>query len=359
MEFDTKQWVKPFSTGMACLDTITGDCPRGLSKESCKKMCEDSFQCDYGYHVEMPNVSKSYCVPLSNLVHWDYPPIFEKSTIRPTESSILHPSLGVKVTPFMDKQATQVDPQSVYDITQLGVYLLQYFPPASSTTQGENNRTLLYMYDDLTFGPEVDKAVQLVLFKVDPVPSSVSTKDPTIRNGNVIFLKNHDNNRVVLHISPTDFGFMPYSLRVSSSTSYDVNDLFHTQIVTKYPFTYDPVTQNDKFAIRVAQIPVQSLVYYWTVDATTMKLTLAEVARDQIERVDLSRFANFQLDKIDEIDIRESENFALSQQRYLYDNYQAPPDQRRPSNPWVYISLSLVLIMFLVVAMYRFVHLRK
>lgn len=355
MEFETKRWVKPFSTGMTCLDTISGVCPRGLSKEECKKVCEDSLQCDYGYHVEMPNTSKSYCVPLSNLVHWDYPTIFSKSMIKPSQSSILHPSLGVKVTPFFDKNSVRVDPQSVYDITQTGIYLLQYFPPSDSTTDPSQKPTVLYMYDDLTFGPDVDKAVQMVLFKDDPIPSSVSTKDPTIRNGNVIFLKNHNNNRVILHISPTDFGFMPYSLRVSSSISYDVNDLFHTQIVTGYPFTYESVTQNDKFAIRVAQIPVRSMVYYWEVDPLTMKLTLGEVARDQLERVDLSRFQNFQLDKINEVDIEDSENFALAQQAYLYDNYLQPSaESAYVSGAWWYILLTLTFLFVLIVIAYRF-----
>lgn len=358
MEFDTSRWVKPFSTGMTCIDTITGDCPRGLTKDECKKMCEDSERCDYGYHVDMPNTSKSYCVPLNNLVHWDYPPIFPMSMIEPSESSMLHPSVGVKVTPFMDKAAVEVDPLSVYDITQLGIYLLQYFPPTTGP-QGSPS-TILYLYDDMTFGPEVDKAVQLVVFKDDPVTSSVSTKEPTIRNGNVVFLKNHANNRVVIHVKPDDFGFMSYSLRVSSSTIYDVDDLLHTQIVKNYPFDYNPITLKDKFAIRVAQIPVRSVAYYWDVDPSSMRVRLVEVKREDLSTADLSRFMNFQLDKINEVDVRESENFSLSQQHYLYHNYVRPTsslDNNTSHQPraWLMIVLSLIFIALLIIAMYTFV----
>lgn len=352
MEFETSKWVKPFATGITCLDTIDGECRRGLSKDECKQVCEDSFRCDYGYHVEVPNTSKSYCVPLNNLTHWDNPAIFEMSMMKPSESSILHPSLGVKVTPFVRKIPDTVYQKSIYDVTQLGIHVLQYIDPSSSRSN------VLYLYDDMTFGPEVDKAVQVVLFKDDPVPSSVSTKDPTIRSGNVIFIKNHNSNRVVLHITPTDFGFMPYSLRVSSSTTYDVNALFHTQILKGYPFTYDAIRLDDRFAIRVAQIPVRESIYYWDVDTTTMRLRLVEVPREQMASSDPQRFVNFQLDRLGEVDVSQAENFALAQQNYLYNNYVSNRGEDmysdEPSNMlgsiaqrWVPLVLMLVLLILL------------
>ena len=63
-------WVKPFGTGMSCIDTIGGECLRGLSVEECMRVCENSPLCSAGYHYSFPG-SVSYCVPLNTTFYWN------------------------------------------------------------------------------------------------------------------------------------------------------------------------------------------------------------------------------------------------------------------------------------------------
>jgi len=344
MEFDKNhRWVKPFSTGMTCIDTINGECIRGLSKEDCFKVCQDSPFCDYGYHVQLPFQSQSYCVPLNNLAHWDNPSVFENSLFPPTQSNIFHPSLHVHISSFYTP--TNRLEESLKNITQLNINLIKI-----QLSNEKNELQDYYLYPDLSFGTEIDDAVQIVCFKDYPIPSSISTANEIIRNGNVVFLKNHSLNRIILVIDQFDFGFMPYSLRVAASNTYDVSDVFHTQLVVDYPFDYRAITSNDYFAIRVAQIPIKDHFFYFDIDTTTKKLKLTKIQKTDMFNHSLDTFKRFNFEKVSQINIEEAENFLQSQQYYLLKNYQS----KSSSSSISFLIILIILILFILFILFLF-----
>lgn len=344
MEFEKNKWVKPFSTGMTCLDTISGECLRGLSKDECKKVCEDSPYCDYGYHVTFPHDSNSYCVPINNIIHFDSPYIFQNSLFDASQSPVIHKSLGVDINVFQEPVSTSIDASS---ITQHGVYMLSFM----------KNQDTYYLCSDFIFRKDMNKAVDLQLFKDYPVISAILTNDGIIKNGEVVFIKDKDSHNIILYLKE-ELNFLPYSLRAFASPSLERTDLYHTQIITDYNFDHQIVTIDQPFAIRVAQIPVDKYIYYFTVDEKDMKLKLEKVSRNDIANSFLENYKIFKLEKTDEINPIDAENFIKSQRNYLLQNYYKATSKTTTKKTWVIIVIvSAILIILLI--MYVIILIKK
>jgi hypothetical protein len=149
--------------------------------------------------------------------------------------------------------------------------------------------------------------------------------------------------------------FLPYPLRWSASASYDKTNLFHTQIVTSYPFDFTPITTDDKFALRVAQIPIENDVYYWSIvkdtDTGSLRLGTTKVTKQDLLKTGLDKFKNFRFEKQGTIPIEEAENFTNSQRNYLIKNYyveKKEPDAtsltKRNTVLWIFVGLLLFLV---------------
>ncbi len=338
MEIQQERWVKPFSTGMSCIDTVTGECERGLSVDECRKVCEDSPRCNYGYHVKLPNENQSYCLPLNGFAHWGNNNIFRKSTIVPQSSPILSRGLGVNINVFQNEKMLDKDQLDRNRISQLGIYVLRY------VVDEKNPDKDLYMMPDFSFENNPNNAVQLLVFRDLPVSSSISTVDEKVRNGQVVFLKNHNNNNVFMYIKEDTYGFYPYTIRWSSSSIFDVSELYHTQLVSAYPFTSDFINVDESFAVRVARIPVDDSVLYWDVDPTLKQLVFRKVMRKDMGDVrHLDNFKRFKLEQQDEIDIVQAENFVSSQVEYLLTTFYSVLRRKK----WSILTIMLILLIIL------------
>lgn len=340
MEFLQQRWVKPFASGISCIDTVDGECIRGLSADECKKACEDSPRCNYGYHIELPNEPQSYCLPLNGFAHWGNNNIFNQSTIQPQSSPILSTNLGVKVNVFQDMsmlEKSEKDNRNI--INQLGVYILRYVGDSEGSPD-------MFMMPDFSFGLTRTNAMQLVVFRDIPIMSSISTTDERLRNGQTVFLKNHSNNNIFIYLKEDSYGFYPYTIRYSASSTFDVASLFHLQIVKTYPFSTDFVRTDDKFAIRLATIPVDDHVLYWDVDTKTNQLVFKRVDRDDMADLShLDKFRKFQFIQENQVEIQNSQNFVSSQVEYLMGTFEHVFYKKG----WTAISILFTLLVILII----------
>lgn len=156
-------WMSPFGTQINCINTIDGECLRGLSLEDCMKKCQDSNQCNVGYFIETNRPGAdvpSYCVPLSSY-SWGNQNIFDImfSNQNPTNMSTDH---GLKYTMFYNDHKFKPNndlPKNFdnYLFSMTNIYL-KY-----------GSKTPRYLKQDLTFTKSKEEAVIIKLTKVDRV----------------------------------------------------------------------------------------------------------------------------------------------------------------------------------------------
>lgn len=344
MEIVHNKWVKPFSTGMSCIDTIDGECVRGVDIKACTDLCEKSDLCFCGYHVKLPNDKVSYCLPLNGLPIMDNPDIFRDSIINPDESPIISPETGVDVTVFYNRdtidQAKKLN--NVDDVSQLGIYFLRFHSP--------HDNTVFYLRDDFTFGTGRDDAMQITLFRDLPTFSAISTRDNRLRNGEAVFVQNNRNNHIFLFVDIENFSFSPLALRVSSSIDQDITRLYHTQIITEYPFSNKVLRLDDKFAIRLSTIPITDRddIYYWDIDTKNMKSVFRRYTMKDLTinfRQHLDKHKHFSLEKHDDNLVSQTTNFVSSQGNYLLRNYVTgvdPEATRKQKSTTEHFSMPIV-----------------
>lgn len=350
MQVLDNRWVKPFASGMACIDTITTECERGKTVQECMDICSNSTKCDYGYHVRLPNEDKSYCLPLNGMPQWGNPTAFVNSTIKPENSPILSQTLGVQVTAFQNPDVTKLDVEDDTDVSQLDVYFLRYrLNPARPESD-------LYLLKDMvSFGDDPNDALKIMIIRDLPVSSGISTTERVVRNGMLVFVKNVDNNNVFLFFNPTSFGFFPFTMRWSSSIAFNVQNLYHTQIIKEYPFYHDPIKIEDAIAIRSANAPVGDAVFYWDMDIATRRLVMRKVRReDMADYAHLEQYKVFSLERVDRINIFDAENFVNSQSNYLFSAFPTttPSSSTARRVGWRWILVVVVAILSIVAMLY-------
>lgn len=354
MEILPDKWVKPFSSALSCVNCIDAECVRGVSVEDCADICKKSRRCHFGYHVQLPNEKQSYCLPIDGFPNWGNPSIYTNSTFAPESSPILSPQLGVRVTAFVDPDITKVDEMSRSYISQLGIYLLRF---RVDPDHPEND---LYLMPDLTFGTDPNNALQIIVFRDLPVSSGISTAEETIRNGELVFIKNSQTNNIFYCRDDDTFGFFPYTIRWSSSTFFNVEDLYHTQLITKYPFDHKPIMIDDMFAIREGTSPIDLWVLYWDVDPQTKKLVMRRVTKPEMgDYSHLDRYKNFSLERQDKINIFEAENFVNSQSQYLINAFSTPSSNHMWSNILKIVIVSAILLSIVYVLLILFIQKRR
>jgi hypothetical protein len=105
MKIDTKYSLKPFGSGTSCLDTIDGECKRGLTVEQCIEICEKSDACACGLHVDMkdrnPSID-SYCLPL-NTIQYKNRPLATSLISTSNNGTILSKENNVDITFFREE----------------------------------------------------------------------------------------------------------------------------------------------------------------------------------------------------------------------------------------------------------------
>lgn len=156
-----KQWMSPFATQVSCINTIYGECPRGLTLDECMHRCEENPACNIGYFVEdqRPNSDiQSYCVPLTNH-DWGNTNVFDVlfSSENPTNLSTKN---GIDYTLFYNENKFMPPEDFPHDYDNFlfsmnNVYLCWNDDPHS------------YMKDDFTFTPYKDEAYVIKILKVD------------------------------------------------------------------------------------------------------------------------------------------------------------------------------------------------
>lgn len=316
MEIIPDKWVKPFSSGMSCINCIGSECIRDVTPEECANICKNSKRCNFGYHVKLPNEKESYCLPLNGFPHWGNPQVFSNSTLSPEGSPILNPNLGVQVTIFQNPDIKKSEVGTRSNISQLGIYLLRY------RIDPNNPQDDLYLMDDMTFGKDPNTATQIVVLRDLPVSSGISPASEYVRNGELIYIKNSQTNNIFLCIDPVNFGFFPYTIRWSSSSYFYIEDLFHTQLITAYPFHHKTIKVGELFAIRCGTTPIDIYVLYWDIDRRTKKLVLKKVMKDEMKDFShLERYKKFTLERQEKINIYQAENFVNSQSNYLLTTF--------------------------------------
>lgn len=106
MKIDTKYSLKPFGTGTSCLDTIDGECKRGLTVEECMSICEKSDMCGCGIHVDIkgrnPSIP-SYCLPL-NTIQYKNRPLATSLISTENNGTILSKENNVDITFFREEE---------------------------------------------------------------------------------------------------------------------------------------------------------------------------------------------------------------------------------------------------------------
>ena len=335
METSTDMWVKPFSTGIACVDTIHGECIKNVSVEDCVDLCNKSDICAYGYHVKLPNEKDSYCLPINELPYMDNTEIFTNSLYPKTSARILSPNVGVDVTTFQNKNIRSFNQPKTTEISQLNTYLLRCYPKIKDTAhknQRDPNDTLYLQNDLVSWSNDRNNAAQIVVTRDSIVYSAVSTRDPRLRNGNLCFLNIKNQNLLYVFINEQTNGFFPRSIRSASSITYNIADLYHTQIIKSVPFDDEPITTNDIFSIRSATIPVNDYVYYWMMDTDTNTIKYEKVSKDTLldPNTDYDKHKRFSFEKFNSLDIYKDENFLSSQLNYLLDTfYYTKSDSRQ------------------------------
>lgn len=355
MEILPDKWVKPFSSALSCINTITGECIRGKTVDECMKLCKDSTKCNFGYHVQVPNEKSSYCLPIDGMPHWGNPSAFLNSTISPSSSPILNPNIGVKVTAFQNPDSLYFEEPSRTTITQLGIYLIRVRLDPSRPQSD------LYLMNDMTFGDDPNNALQVVIIRDLPVSSGISTAEDTIRNGELVFLKNSENNNVFLFIDEDNYGFFPFTIRWSSSIAFNVEDLYHTQLVTKYPFHHTAIDIEEMFAIRCAPAPVTDFVYYWDMDRSSKRLVMRKVSmKDMSDFSHLDVLKIFSLERQDKINIFQAENFINSQSQYLFNTFVPTQEMTNPRSyrDYFFLTLKIILCGLVLLGIILFIHKR-
>ncbi len=330
METSKDIWVKPFSTGLSCVDTISAECIKNVSVDECVNICNDSNICSYGYHVQLPNEKDSYCLPINGLPYMDNTDLFTSSLYPKEQGRIFSPHIGVELTTFQNTRLKNTNEPNPLEISQLNIYYLRYFTKNNADPLNRNKHETLYLQKDLqTWSNDRQNAAKIIVSRDGLVYTAASTRDPRIRNGNLVFLNIHTKNLIYIFINPQTHGFYPRSVRSSSSITYDTSNLYHTQIIKSVPFDDEPITVNDVFQVRVATVPINDHVYYWTMDTNTNTMIYEKVSRDNLlDPSNLDKYKRFSFEQFGMIDTG-TENFLTSQLNYMLNNYYYPATDAR------------------------------
>lgn len=217
-------WVKPFSTGLSCIDTIDGECIRGVSLDECMQRCQDSPYCHAGYHVSFENRDlSSFCLPLNTISYQNTN--FLNNVIQPTNATRLSADNGIHVNVFYDEHRYPDD----LDLTQTP-YL--FLGDTCFLCVDLKDKGIWYLQPDFSFSQEKHTALPLTLGLAD---MQFVMRD--IRMSTHTSITFFQNGISVLGIQNNVWTWRPYQVR-AKTFDFDFGSLYHPS-----PF----VNQGDRF----------------------------------------------------------------------------------------------------------------
>lgn len=248
------KWVKPFSSGMSCLDTVDGVCLTDITADECEKYCEDHPFCDTGYHLQYAD--KTYCAPLHGLFSFARRQAFSNSTFPVDQSIFFHPDIGVKMRVFDEKKKIQKInyPQYVSDIFILPT-VIQHLPTGK------------YLTSELKLDSDISQACVWQIFRfIYNFSGSNSTFYDRISNGEIVLFRSV-NDDMTISFQDNTLQRLPMSMLFGYSTSYNYANVYYFQIFQSTDLK-TPLQLDQPFAIRVNQLPIlpDSSVYYLDID---------------------------------------------------------------------------------------------
>lgn len=311
--------VKPFSTQLSCIDTISGECITDISKEECQQICEDSSDCHYGYHVKFPY--KSYCLPI-NYINNMNENAWTNSQISQTSIPYFGPYS--EITSFVTSKF-QNYPQMIRNV------YLKYDDH--------------YLTRDLTFTKNKKDAVLLNLLPGEEIFSSIILTKTDLINGEIIFLKNNENNEILSYISKSILWNTIYQYNISSDI-YETSRLFYFQIIQSYPFEpYKMIDLHKPFALRIGNIPLRDQHIFYAINKNN-RLDLSP-------RLDIGNMAehlnlSFTFEIVQDIQDVSDKYFIDSQKKYIQDYYYYPSSDPPKNNlPIIFLIVLLISQCFL------------
>lgn len=204
-------WVKPFGTGMSCIDTVDAECPRGLSLEECMKRCEDSPYCNAGYHVSFDDLPlQSYCVPLNTIFYQNSN--FLDNVIAPHNSTRLSADNGIHLRVFYNPERFPPD-TNLLDTPYL------FFSNTCFLVQDRGSLGRFYLHSDFTFYPFRETAMTVVLGQEGTLFFDFDQRITS--RSSVYFIKNNEYSVLYYDRDTGVFSWRPYS---ASAYTYAFRD---------------------------------------------------------------------------------------------------------------------------------------
>lgn len=216
-------WVKPFGTAISCIDTVDGECPRGLSVDECIQKCEASPYCNAGYHVSFQDLPlQSYCVPLNTTFYQNAN--FLDNVISPNNKTRLSADNGVDVKVFYNPQRFPPDVHIV-DTPYL------FFSNTCFLVQDRGALGKFYLHSDFTFYPIQATAMTVVLGQEGTLLTEFDLRITT--GSGVYFINNNEFSVLYYDRDARTFSWIPYS---GSPYSYAFRDHPPGFVNEKEPF---------------------------------------------------------------------------------------------------------------------------
>lgn len=201
-------WVKPFGTGISCIDTVDAECPRGISLEECMTRCEDSPYCNAGYHVSFKDLPlESYCVPLNTVFYQNSN--FLNNIIAPDNSTRLSRDNGVDVRVFYN------DKRFPDDVSLASTPYL-FYTNSCFLAQDRGKNQKYYLHSDFTFYPLQETAMPVVLGEASSLLVDFRTR--LNRDSRLVLFKNDEFSTLYFDPDEQKFSWRPYS---SLNQSYE------------------------------------------------------------------------------------------------------------------------------------------
>lgn len=225
MRVADNSWVRPFGTGMSCIDTVDAECPRGVSLQECMDVCEKSPLCNAGYHVSFDHLPlESYCVPLNTTMYQNTN--FLDSVIEPNNKTRLSADNGINVRVFYNENRFS-------DQTDLHKTSNLYFANTCYLIQNRGTEGQYFLQSDFSVNPIKETAMTVTLGQgYSPIiyfDTRISTES------HILFFKNNEFSVLSPDPETNKITWLPFS---TNGASFEFRD---------HPFGF--VNENDPFQL--------------------------------------------------------------------------------------------------------------
>lgn len=354
----TKKWVKPFSTGLSCPDTVDGECLEGMSVNECYEYCRAHPLCNEGYHIEFGE--ERYCVPLNGLLHFGMQKVFEQSMFDAEDSRFFHPGVGVRMSVF-----DQLKIPSSRDSFGGGFIQNPFLEPTTIQHIPSGRFLEVDSHDNVPVttsirdGDDDDKPknrglwqVHRQIFDFSGVHSAVFDR---ISNGEIVSIRSLDDNKVLSYHDKDPlrgFELVPLSVYAGASSSFRYENVVFFQLFQKQAGVLNP---DEPFAFRINTIPVvpgKTPVYFLEVDPASGAL-IAVRADDHTRDIERHRVWRLRVatpETTERKRARQRLRRAFIDSQYLYANeylgaksyndFNHDDDMHHPPPPQAFIMMT-------------------